>query len=171
MKIRTGFVSNSSSSSFVVGFKEVPKTIGQLFDTLFPDKQMIIYNTWGEPTEISTFTATVEIFDRLLKNEPLEEEDIALLFKNEYKEGYKFTEENPSFDPYFKITDREESEKWYENYDKETERVAALQAKQLLRENPEMKFFHFEFEDKGPLAELERGNQFDNLVRVKISNH
>ncbi len=36
MKIRNGFVSNSSSSSFVVAFPEKPKTEQELRDMMFP---------------------------------------------------------------------------------------------------------------------------------------
>ena len=37
MKIRNGFVSNSSSSSFVVAFDKIPRTRKQLRNMMFPD--------------------------------------------------------------------------------------------------------------------------------------
>lgn len=40
MKIRSGFVSNSSSSSFIVGFRRKPKTVEELHELLFLGKPM-----------------------------------------------------------------------------------------------------------------------------------
>ena len=37
MKTRIGFVSNSSSSSFVIALPKKPKTFGELYDMMFPD--------------------------------------------------------------------------------------------------------------------------------------
>ena len=39
MKIRNGFVSNSSSSSFVVAFPKMPKDVQELKQILFWDQQ------------------------------------------------------------------------------------------------------------------------------------
>ena len=38
MKIRNGFVSNSSSSSFIVAFKKVPKSVAEMQKMLFGDE-------------------------------------------------------------------------------------------------------------------------------------
>ena len=37
MRVRSGFVSNSSSSSFIVGFAKIPETIEEMRSLLFPD--------------------------------------------------------------------------------------------------------------------------------------
>ena len=38
MKTRNGFVSNSSSSSFVVGFKKIPQNIEDVHELMFPEE-------------------------------------------------------------------------------------------------------------------------------------
>ena len=42
MKIRQGFVSNSSSSSFIIAFKDVPESAREMLDTLFPGGEAIV---------------------------------------------------------------------------------------------------------------------------------
>lgn len=53
MKIRQGFVSNSSSSSFVVGFYRKPKDVAELQQLLFQEDQIYPhpYDDEGIPVE------------------------------------------------------------------------------------------------------------------------
>ena len=53
MKIRNGFVSNSSSSSFVVILKEEPKDVDHLHRLLHNTDEDIkyVYNTWDDKKE------------------------------------------------------------------------------------------------------------------------
>jgi hypothetical protein len=46
MKIRIGFVSNSSSSSFLVGLKQKPRTRGELRDLMFGELEgdVVVYD-------------------------------------------------------------------------------------------------------------------------------
>ena len=41
MKKRLGFVSNSSSSSFIITFDKVPETVEELKELLFEDQEFI----------------------------------------------------------------------------------------------------------------------------------
>lgn len=84
MKIRTGFVSNSSSSSFLIGFKEKPKSMTQLMDILFPSRGREI----PEPVTsylcemdakykpVSARTAAKRIFDQIKYQNPMSEKKI-----------------------------------------------------------------------------------------------
>ena len=60
MKIRNGFVSNSSSSSFIVVFDKRPDSVEELKDMMFPNNKnedTLCY--YGEPETISTIVETV----------------------------------------------------------------------------------------------------------------
>lgn len=56
MKIRNGFVSNSSSSSFIVMFPKKPETVEELLGYMFPgaSKKDIFENPWNWDDEIYT---------------------------------------------------------------------------------------------------------------------
>jgi len=48
MKIRAGFVSNSSSSSFIVGLPQIPKSVEEMAEMIFGDKKTFKYEYIAE---------------------------------------------------------------------------------------------------------------------------
>ena len=76
MKIRSSFVSNSSSSSFIVKFPKVPKTAQELQKMLFGDQEVIqpfddafpasvlaetVFNDMQEPKSVNTNEAITDL--------------------------------------------------------------------------------------------------------------
>jgi hypothetical protein len=84
MKIRNGFVSNSSSSSFIVGFKRKPKTVAELKTLLFGDAEhMTMYDY-----TISTQDAAQQVFNDLKGKRPLTKEKMLNTLNSGYFPGY-----------------------------------------------------------------------------------
>jgi hypothetical protein len=74
MKIRNGFVSNSSSSSFLVAFDKVPESLEEVKNIMFPNEE---YNKTEEGFEILNLAN--DIFKNLIK--PLTKEEVLEIFK------------------------------------------------------------------------------------------
>lgn len=69
MKIRIGFISNSSSSSFIVAFSHKPKSVEDVREMLF-GKQEWHYtgHNWGdEPSDVSTQAIAQSVFNKIQK--------------------------------------------------------------------------------------------------------
>ena len=84
MKTRTGFVSNSSSSSFVIGLKKTPKTWSELHQLLFGTMDVIVLRPdWSKPTDESYETFFVDstmiaenMFNQIVDQTPLRDSQL-----------------------------------------------------------------------------------------------
>lgn len=188
MKIRNGFVSNSSSSSFVVGFKEIPKTIGQTIDLLFPsgEKCISFYDTDAHVYEVAE-----QVFEDLeeaptLTKEEVIEEVCSGYFPGWPEEDWRHTPSAEFRRDFEKKTgkrvfdDEEASEKWRNLRDKEWkahEQAIKEAATEYVEENwhlfEDCKCLRFSYaDDNGPFfALMEHGDIFHNLPHIRVSHH
>lgn len=88
MKIRTGFVSNSSSSSFLVWFTMMPQSVEELKALLFGDRQAIEKYDYT----VATSVAAAIIWQDLQNQQPATAEDMRdelrpLAYTNVYERG------------------------------------------------------------------------------------
>jgi len=85
MKMRIGFVSNSSSSSFLIGLKNKPKTKTELRTLMFGDMdgEVSIYDL-----EMSIPEVVERVFSDLRDVKPLTEAEVLKEISNSYFPGY-----------------------------------------------------------------------------------
>lgn len=105
MKTRSGFVSNSSSSSFIVAFSKKVKTKEDVLKEMFPkgERAVICEYGWDDDSKsLDSLTAAELVFDQISKNKPLSKQQIIESISSGYFEGF------PEYDFY---SDKEESRK------------------------------------------------------------
>ena len=154
MKIRHGFVSNSSSSSFVVAFNHVPETTSELQKLLFGIRDFI--NIYGE--DVSTYTIAATVMEDLKKQKPVSEKKIISEVQSGWFPGH------PDYD----FTGEEREDYWKECNDK-----GEKLAKRFVKTYKDSKFFIFEYSDNRGVLEtaMEHGDIFSNLPNIRISHH
>lgn len=172
MKIRNGFVSNSSSSSFVVAFEHVPKTKSELKKMLFGDAKeypspypkLSKVKSW--PVEKITETVW-----RDMKDGPVDEARVIA----EMSGGTLYGDGAPrlSYEVLFKLKGAEYD--WaMEEYRAAREKYACeLRDVFVEKCGKDVKYFVFSYadEDGEYFSALEHGELFKRLPYVQISHH
>jgi len=190
MKIRNGFVSNSSSSSFVVGFEKIPETIEETMHMMFKEgeRSVCAYNEDYHVYEIAE-----QVFKDMNEKEPITKEQFIEAISSGWFDGYPehdytvktppqiFRSEWEKENPGEKIWDNEEaSNKWSELINIEWEKQEKLINKAAMilveKEWPELKHlhcYHFIYGDEGGpfFSTMEHGNIFRHLPHLQISHH
>lgn len=168
MKERRGFVSNSSSSSFVVGFKSIPRSVEEVEKLLFPDGEAYD-NRWSN----TDFATTV--FNELEGKMPMSLNEVAeefasgwLIDMDDWEKAHK-----DELDACQKKGGMSLFHKYFEKHDKEKTRRAKALAKEWTKINKNLFFFCFEYGDEGGgyFSQMEHGGLFSNLPHKTISKH
>lgn len=177
MKIRNGFVSNSSSSSFIVGFEKVPESIEEMKNLLFGDeKQYKIYNWQGYA---DTWQMAQIVFQDLTKSTPLNKEKIITLLEEIKMDDLEEStikvniKKWPSAIPWNDEETSEEKDKKWDIYISEiTELAKAIYLFSIKPLENKLTFYGFSYSDDSELGSImEHGRIFRNLPHIIIGQH
>lgn len=160
MKIRNGFVSNSSSSSFVVVLEKKPETPEELKNILFGDKESISYYDYTKTTE----EASKRIFN-----------DIENYTKNPYdlveKIVYGLDEwDVNSIDQFKKPDGNYDWNKYDKAKDQHIENEVVPRANKFIEKYKNKFIFCTTYDDSGSDVVYERGNVFEKAVECLVIN-
>jgi len=201
MKRRSGFVSNSSSSSFIVGFERRPASVEEvhkiLFNTELNEDSHVTYYDYSLPTK----DVAERVFRDLKEQKPATVKKIKEEVRSGYFPGYpsrdysqrteselledEFHKKFPSLNYYDEKTlkgnadaikmakkIRETRQAEWDREREETDAAADRYAEEsVLTKFKGKKVFVFSYADDGGEAVLEHGQIFDNLPHVQISHH
>jgi hypothetical protein len=167
MKVRAGFVSNSSSSSFVVGFPYKPKTVEELRYRLFGDKEL--FPGYYDDVEFPTSQIAEVVFRDLNQQEPMNQQEVLEEIRSGYFDGHP--EFSYHYDP--KETDEQMRERWDEESRQTDAAAEALFQREIAPRWEKLEFYRFTYSDNdGPLqTTMEHGGIFDALTHLRISHH
>lgn len=170
MKIRNGFVSNSSSSSFVVAFPEMPTSVEHLKKMMFGDDETFPnpYPYDDRESEYSTMKIAETVYDNILTQKVNDKENIIEGFGG-WLPG---APEGPDVYNRNDLTQKEKDKIW-SDWDKEYDKYQKDTAMAFVKKHKDMFIYTFEYSDNDGdyFCTLEHGGIFDNLKHVKISRH
>lgn len=175
MKKRHGFVSNSSSSSFIVIFPRKPTSQKELHEMLFPHKEEVLpspYDSNDVPSKVVSEIVWDDMKDKL--SFPVE------AIPEELASGW--FEGQPNMNAYNLFggrteKEREQAELEWKRFDADTTRAAQTVSNEFLSKhfdkNAENVIFQFSYSDNdGHIGSvMEHGGTFNALPHLRISHH
>ena len=177
MKIRNGFVSNSSSSSFVVIFPTEPKSVEDVKKYLFDEGQEYFTHPYDDDAGFSVDQVSETVWYDICGQK---KNKIKKAIK-EFKSGSLDGDGAPDYNDFSHIKDWTEkwkayddaNEKYAKKYANSFFNIRKLKLKKLNNEEitEAIYIFHYADEDGSYGSALEHGDLFRKLKHVRISKH
>ena len=180
MKIRTGFVSNSSSSSFVVSFPRKPKSIQDLKEIMFGKQEWHYVDIYGDKkcTDYSTQKIAEAIFRDIKKKTTKKQivESIEFGYFDYYLSQELFPGHYSNWDQTMKLdykTDKEKIRKLWKESEKINHKRATNIAEAFIKANEKKYIVVLSYgDDNGSFeAILEHTDIFQRLNNIRTSYH
>jgi len=174
MKTRNGFVSNSSSSSFVVLFPRVPETVAEMELLLFENELYVGYDKKYSTKEIA-FAVLQDMKDGVIKNRKalLKALTIGSLEPSEEALKHGFSERCPEWN--FRAYNTQAAlRKFLDGRLKQKDDLATIVTKKLLKIAKLNQLFKFHYSDNDGsdlMAFMEHGEIFKKLIHFRMNCH
>jgi hypothetical protein len=169
MKIRDGFVSNSSSSSFVVAFPKKPMSVEATKELVFGSKEIVNHDEcFGKDLVVTTQKAAEVIFNDLKKqHQAMTLKELIEEISCGWYDGY------PEFNDNNAQPGTKEHDQAWRDYDKLVEDKAKIIAEDFWEKNKGKLIFKFNYADEGGrfYAVMEHSNIFKCLPNIRINHH
>ena len=161
MKIRSGFVSNSSSSSFVVVLEKKPNSPEELKNVLFKDKKVISYYDYIKTTE--------EVSQRIFNDIESFEKDSSMLLEK-IVDG--LDNWGLRYEKYKLASGQTDWKKHDEDREQYIKDEVIPKANKFIEKYKNNFIFCVTYEDSGSEVVYECGNIFENAIEnIRINEH
>jgi len=173
MKIRQGFVSNSSSSSFIVAFDSAPKTAEDVKHQMFGNDENFYFDSLdGNYNYIVAHCPTIDIaedvFGQIGKQETPSKEDLLDAISSGTVEG----EPKYDFNRAYNQEKKEFNSEYQEKYDKKCKLFYENLLNGFISESKNKPIYVFNYSDHSAWGSMmEHDGIFDNLNYIRVSQH
>lgn len=191
MKTRNGFVSNSSSSSFIIAFNKKPKNAMELALVLYPDGEGVSDLYGYDP--IPALKAATLVQQQIEGQKPMTKKQVIEEICSGYYEGkpdWPFNAGDEVSKEYRNLTgksiyDEDAAPEWVAKFQKERDKAwkayetankataTALANKMFQGEFKGKRLFRCSFSDNdgGIFTVMEHGNTFRSIPFIRVSHH